>query len=357
MSSQEHAVSDPRQWNQYMAAGFERLSPLYSQFYQGMQDDPEMLALLSLVDTDQPAYVLFFSTVNLLARRMRHHLLSEFYPFFCLTPRPAIEAYPVFREFCLTHAEELRTLLPYVTLQTNEVTRCANLLPGFEIVSRRAGRQPLALIEVGASAGLNLNWDRYGYRYGDRYIGDEHAPVQISCTVKGFHRPPFPEVMPLVAERIGIDRAPIDPLSSLDADCLIACIWPEEIHRYQLLTAALQVARQYPPKVLTGDAHELLPGVIASMPPEAAICLWHSYALAQGPKVVYERVVTEILEASQTRDIYHLSLEFDPARGPEPRLELFTYQNGKLASYDWLASCDVHGEAMEWHCFSASARP
>src|SRR5579885_256979 len=192
MSSHQEPIPDPRHWNQAVAARFARLSPLYHQFYQGMQDDPELLALLSLVDPNQPMYVLFFSTVNLLAWRMRHRLLTEFYPYFCSQPRPASEAYPVFRALCLEHAEALRLLLPHVSLQTNEVTRCSNLLPAFELISRRAGRQPLALIEVGASAGLNLNWDRYRYRYGNICIGSEHAPVQISCTLKGPHQPSFP---------------------------------------------------------------------------------------------------------------------------------------------------------------------
>ncbi|HZO72739.1 MAG TPA: DUF2332 domain-containing protein [Ktedonobacteraceae bacterium] len=357
MSSHQEIMSDPRQWTQAVAARFARRSPLYHQFYQGMQDDPELLALLSLVDRDQPMYVLFFSTVNLLAWRMQHRLLTEFYPHFCPHPRPAAEAYPVFRQCCLEHADALRLLLPHARLQTNEVTRCANLLPAFELISRRAGRQPLALIEVGASAGLNLNWDRYGYRYDHLLVGDPRSPVQLACTLKGSHLPPFPEVMPLIAQRIGIDLAPLDPQSTLDVEWLRACIWPEELERYRLLTAALQVARQHPVTLLKGDACELLPQVLACVPEEATVCLWHSYALAQGPKVVYERVVEELLEASQARDIYHLSLELDPARGSEPRLELWVYQGGKLASYDCFATCAVHGEAMAWHGVLPAVQP
>ncbi|HZO75415.1 MAG TPA: DUF2332 domain-containing protein [Ktedonobacteraceae bacterium] len=357
MSTQKPVLQDPRSWNRSVQASFERISPLYQRFYEGMQGDPELLALLALVETDQPMYVLFFSIINLLARRLRHPLLSEFYPFFCPHPRPASEAYPVFRDFCLSNREGLRLLLPGARLQTNEVTRCANLLPAFELISRRAGRQPLALIEVGASAGLNLNWDRYGYRYGNLLVGDPRSPVQLACSLRGSHLPPFPEVMPLVVQRIGIDLAPLDPTNQLDVDWLIACIWPEEIRRYKLLTAAIELARAHPVRLLKGDACALLPEVLASVPAEATVCLWHSYALAQGPQVVYEQVVQQLLEASRTRDIYHLALELDPARGPEPRLELWVYQGGALASYDWLASCEVHGEAMEWHGFPTSVHP
>ena len=352
MSSHQQVIHDPRQWNRSVVASFERISPLYQHFYEGMQSDPEMLALLSLVDTDQPMYVLFFSMVNFLALRTQPHPFAEFYPYFTVHPRPASDAYPVFRAFCMAHAQDLRALLPWATLQTNEVTRCANLLPAFEVVSRRAGRQPLALIEVGASAGLNLHWDRYGYRYGGILVGDPHSPVQIACTLQGPHLPSLPEVMPLVSERIGIDLSPIFLSQGREADWLFACIWPEETGRYQLLSAAIEVARQHPPELLAGDACQVLPDVLSSITSDATICLWHSYALAQGPKVVYEQVVQELLDASRTREIYHLSLELDPARWQHPRLELFTYRDGELASYDWLATCEVHGEAMEWHNFA-----
>src|SRR5690242_19711817 len=120
MSSQQLRVHDPRQWSPSVIASFERLSPLYSQFYQGMQQDPSMLALLSLVGPDPPMYLFFISMVNVLALRCPSHPLPEFYPYYCARPRPAADAYPVFRQFCLSKARELRTLLPWARLQTNE---------------------------------------------------------------------------------------------------------------------------------------------------------------------------------------------------------------------------------------------
>src|SRR5579885_2596286 len=107
MSSHHSVVPDPRHWNPSVAALFARLSPLYHGFSQGMQDDPDMLALLAQVDPDQPLHVLFLSMVNFLALREPTHPFAEFYPSLCTHPRPAAEAYPVFRAFCLEHAEEL----------------------------------------------------------------------------------------------------------------------------------------------------------------------------------------------------------------------------------------------------------
>jgi len=158
-------VDDPRQWLGYIPKTLH-YSALYSHLYTGLKDDQEIVSLLAHVDKDQPLLILFFSVMNFLVLRERHHEFAQFYPYLSTSPRPASEAYPYFRDFCLTHRDEIRPLLSGTRLQTNEVTRCANLLPAFELVSQRSGRQPLAFIEIGASAGLKLNWSRFGYRYG-----------------------------------------------------------------------------------------------------------------------------------------------------------------------------------------------
>src|SRR5579875_3220478 len=176
-----HEMHDPRKWLSYVPQTLADISPLYAHLYQSMQDDPELLTLLRLIDPDQPIPVLFFSVVSFLVLGEKQHPFAQFYPYLCPTPRSAEEAYPSFRAFCLAHRDELQTLLPTVRLQTNEVSRCAQLLPAFKLVFARGGYQPLALIEIGSSAGLNLNWHRYGYHYGEVVIGDRASPVQIHC--------------------------------------------------------------------------------------------------------------------------------------------------------------------------------
>ena len=345
---------DPRQWGRYTPLTFERLSPLYRLWSSQMRHDEEVQALLALVDTDQPREVLFFSVVNFLLFQAKEHPLADFYPSLCgpscglSSPRPATEAYPVFREFCLNHADDLRHLLPDARLQTNEVTRCANLLPAFEIVSKRGERKPLALIEIGASAGLNLHWDRYHYAYGCANIGNKLSPVQLRCSFTGTQRPLLPAFMPDVASRVGIDLCPLDVTNERDVSWLSACIWPEETERYRLLSAAIEVAQAHPPTLLKGDACDLLPEIIEALPLDVTVCLWHSYALAQGPISVYQQIVHLLMLHSLRRDLYRISLEMDPINWKQPRLELFAYQQGSLATYDWLANCEVHGETMEW---------
>src|SRR5204862_296423 len=116
------------------------------------------------------------------------------------------EAYPHFRDFCLARQADIVDLLRTRRVQTNEVRRCACLMPAFSRVAGLAGGLPLALVEIGTSAGLNLLWDHYRYEYaaGER-AGVPTATVEIHSTFRGDKRPHLPATLPTVQERIGID--------------------------------------------------------------------------------------------------------------------------------------------------------
>jgi hypothetical protein len=350
--------NDPRGWLNW-ATQMLYHSPLYTYLFSQMKTDAEILNLLTLIDADQPNLVLFFSAINFLLLSNPQDPFAAFFPYLSAHPRPVTEAYSYFRTFCFAHEQELQNLLPTARLQTNEVTRCANLVPAFALVYQYGGYKPLAGIELGASGGLNLNWDRYQYIYNnntyalgenpDAYTLGEDPSVQIHCTLRGNFPPLFPRTMPRMASRVGIELLPINLNNERDVNWIRGCIWPEEIWRYQLLDAALAFAQQYPPHVLAGDACELLPDVLVTIPSEQTICIWHSFALAQGPAHVRERIEQFLADFSRERTIYRVSLELDPAdpTHPDPRLEVFTYQRGERQS-EWLASCALHGEHMQW---------
>jgi hypothetical protein len=348
MSERRDYAADPAWWRKYMSQSV-RDSPLYTQIYTYLPHDQEVRELLTFVDQAQPVPPLFCSAVNFVLQNDVQHPLAAFYPYFNPNPRPVEEVYPVFHDFCLKHQERLRQILPTLRMQTNEVTRCANLLPVFEMVFQRGTRKPLALVEIGTSAGLNLNWSKYGYDYGQgRLAGDVASPVQLHCTLQGEYLPPLPEIMPPVASCLGIDIAPLDILNEDHVRWLRACFFPEELQSFRALDAAIDFARQHPPTILTGDARALLPEMLEAIPSDQTICLWHSYMLRQCPPEVSEDIEQLIMEYAQKRDLYRISLEFLPhERWSLPRLELFTYEGGNIRE-EWLAMCRVHGDQMEW---------
>jgi hypothetical protein len=158
--------------------------------------------------------------------------------------------------------------------QTNEAARCATLLPVLAGLP-----EPLALIEVGASAGLTLLADRYSYDYeGHRISGtDPDAPV-IRCAVSG--PVPLPDRVPVICWRAGLDVNPLDVADDDDMRWLSCLLWPGEAGRAERLAGAIASARRDPPVIHRGDLLTDLPGLAAQAPPEATMVVYHSAVLA-----------------------------------------------------------------------------
>jgi len=172
-------------------------------------------------------------------------------------------------------ADRLRTTMLARSTQTNEPARCAAVLPLLAAI-----RGPVALIEVGSSAGLCLYPDQYGYRYDGVPVGSPSS-VQLTCTTSG--EGPVPQRLPDVVHRGGIDLHPLDPGDADDLAWLQALIWPGDHDRGRRLTAAAAIAAREPATVLTGDLVELLPEAVAAAPPNCTTVVFHSAALAYLP--------------------------------------------------------------------------
>jgi hypothetical protein len=158
--------------------------------------------------------------------------------------------------------------------QTNEPARCATLLPALARLP-----EPLALIEVGASAGLTLLFDRYTYDYGDLVIAgpDPEAPT-LRCGPRG--PVPVPARVPEIAWRAGLDLNPLDVTSDDDMRWLACMVWPDEGDRAERLAAAVATARRSPPPVYRGDLLTDLPALVAQAPAGATVVVYHSAVLA-----------------------------------------------------------------------------
>jgi hypothetical protein len=137
---------------------------------------------------------------------------------------------------------------------------------------------PLALLEVGASAGLCLLPDRYAYDYGAGVIGDRASPVLLSCEPHG--PVPLPRGLPQVVWRRGIDLDPIDLTDTESVRWLECCIWPGQPERLARLRAAIQIAGMEPPTLIRGDLLDLVADVAREAPAEATLVTFHSAVLA-----------------------------------------------------------------------------
>lgn len=322
-------------------------SPLYAQLSLEIAADPAVLSLVAAADLAQQVSNLLLGAVHFLLLGGLTSPLADFYPSLSPYPRPRQEAYPYFRAFCLKNAEAIRQLVTTQRVQTNEVQRCTGLLPAFGIVAKRSGDRPLALIEIGPSAGLHMLWDKYGYDYGKvGYTGNIESAVQLECISLGEISPPLPDPFPTVSYRLGVDLAPIDIRDDTAIRWLRALIWPEHTDRARLLEQAVQIARPDPPSIVAGNAADLLPQVLPTIPEDTTLCVYHSYTLNQCPQPVRGKILDSLEEFARERELYRISLEWYSGQ-TQPHLELLSYDEGSVKS-ELLAYCESHGRTIDW---------
>jgi len=318
-------------------------SPLYARLCAGVAEHPEVLAPLQGARERTP--MVFLAAVHDELLRDPGHALAEHYPDVSPGADPAGDPWPAFAAFCAERSDALHATLQARSTQTNEVARCGGLLPCFATVS--AGR-PLALIEVGASAGLNLCWDRFAYDYSGAAAGVEASPLRIACALRGERRPPLTTAP--VASRVGIDLDPVDLGDPADVRWLHACVWPDQPARHARLDAAIAVASEDPPELRRGDALELLPGLIGQAPPEALVCVFHTAALAYFSRAQITRLAAIMDEAE--RDLAWVGGEAPGvvmgARRPEGVGAHFQLTAGATGSLRVLGRMGHHGGWLEW---------
>jgi hypothetical protein len=179
------------------------------------------------------------------------------------------------RELIGRSGPELAGVMLARRTQTNEPARCANLLPALAMLP-----EPLALIEVGASAGLTLLFDRYSYDYaGYRIAGRDPDAPTLRCEPRG--PVPLPARIPAIAWRAGLDLNPLDVTSDEDARWLSCLVWPGESDRAERLAGAIAAARRDPPAVHRGDLVTDLAALAATAPADATLVIFHSSVLYQ----------------------------------------------------------------------------
>lgn len=169
--------------------------------------------------------------------------------------------------------DQIRQVMLSRSTQTNEPGRCACLLPAL------AGfNEPLAIIEVGAAAGLCLIPDRYGYDYGRARLPAtaQDAPV-FPCIASD--QTPIPAALPQIAWRAGLDLNPLDVRDDDDMQWLKTLVWPEQTDRLSRLDAAIAVARRDPPKVIAGDLLSATEALAAQAPAGARLVIFHTAVL------------------------------------------------------------------------------
>jgi hypothetical protein len=228
-------------------------------------------------------------------------------------------------------------------VQTNEPGRTGALLGGFLLVARESGL-PLRLLEVGASAGLNLRWDRYRYELGDARWGPETSPAVVRPVLDG--SPPPLDGTVEVAERRGCDPRPNDPSTEEGRLTLLAYCWPDQAARVALLRGAIEVAREVPVDVEAAPAGDWVEKRLAEPAEGLATVVFHSIVWQYVPRDERARVRSAITEAGEraTADAPLAWLRMEPG-GEQAEVRLTTWPGGEERL---LAAAGFHGTPLRW---------
>jgi hypothetical protein len=263
-------------YRRFAAQDAHGVSPIYEEWALGVADDAEVLGLLERLPLQKRQPNLIFAVSRLLG---------------------APEAgWAEFRTWLVREWSEVAREAPFRSTQTNEPGRCAAVLP---VLAALDG--PLALLEIGASAGLCLYPDRYAYRYDDRLVGDSGeagSSLVLECETSG--GVPVPERMPEVVSRVGVD---LDPLLLDRPDDLLwleTLLWPEQHDRRARLRQAVEIALSDPPVMFQADATEGLAVGAAATPRGARLVVLTMGVLVYLPRTARERFVAAVRELDCT---------------------------------------------------------
>jgi hypothetical protein len=230
--------------------------------------------------------------------------------------------------------------------QTNEVARASLFMAGLLVVVSRTGL-PLALYEIGASAGLNLVLDRYAYDLGGLLAGAVGSPLLLAPEWAG---PPPPSAEVRIVRRQGADLRPLDVTSADDQERLLAYVWPDQAVRLQRMRAAIALAGEDPPHVEQADAADWVESRIDPQPEAGrARVLCHSIAFQYFSEPTKERVSRHVervgARATPDAPFAWLQFEVDPVSGSSPALRLQTWPSGAIET---LATGNAHGTRIKW---------
>ena len=300
-------------------------SPLYAELTLGVAGDAGTLEFLAGLGRAKQQPNLFLAAV-------RH---------VCGTA----SGWPQFRGWVASHGDEIRAVMLARRTQTNEPARCATLLP---LLARL--QQPLALVEVGAAAGLCLLPDHYGYDFDGRRLRPEVgvgvAPPVFGCSVVGAG--PVPEATPRVVWRRGLDLSPIDIDDPEQVAWLRTLVWPGEGDRLRLLDMSLAIARTARPAVQRGDLTADLEPLLAQAPAEATLVVFHTAVLNyvdEAGRSAFADVVRAsraVWIANEGPGVQPIALQRLRDRPVRPDAFLLSVDERPVA---WT---DPHGRSIEW---------
>lgn len=299
-------------FRQLASEDFVGYCPIYERIALGIADDPSSLGLIGSVAPVGQTPILALAAVHDLVLTEPDRPLATIY-----AGRSTADPWPAFRQLLHDEHQAVLDRMRSRPVQTNEVGRSAVLAPAFSWVRARADglgdHRPLALVEIGPSAGLNLLLDRYSITFrpeADETTtwGDPSSLVRLDCALRGPGRPPLGPSLE-IGSRTGIDLAPVDVTDDDACRWLAACVWPGLPDRSERLASALEVARRDPPRLHEGDAVTDIAPLVAALEPDVMPVVFATWALAYLGREGRIALLTALDALGTSRDLVLVTAE------------------------------------------------
>lgn len=300
----------------------EGQSPLWAELSRHIADDAAVLAFLAQLPPP---------------KRQPNLLLASYRSLFG-TPVD----WPDFRDRLLAEPAAVATRMRERSTQTNEPGRCATLLPILASLP-----QPLAILEVGAAAGLCLLPDRYGYDYGTRQLlpTDTIDPPLFPCRVSG--NTPLPDRLPEIVWRAGLDLNPLDVTNAEQMLWLETLVWPGQESRQARLRKAIAIAQADPPRVVRGSIETDLEELLAQAPLGVTTVVFHSavltYLPSQEARNAFGAKAINLADCWIANESPFILPQIAPEAVPPSPGSFLLSLNGRPAAWT-----NPHGASIEW---------
>ena len=324
----------------------KEVSPLYFHVANQVSKDDELIELASFCKKGQPMPNLFFAAVHFLLLNNTSEELAYYYHSINKAYKSNLP-FDLFKEFCLDNRAEIIKLQRTRIVQTNALNRTAYLMP---ILSHLYGGQQINIVDVGTSAGLNLNMDKYEFHYNDKYTFGDSA-VKIRSEIREGQLPEFTEKV-LLNHKIGIDQHPLDLNDKENEKWLKALIWADLTERLERLEKAITIAKKEKLDLRKASKIAEFETILQSVDSSLPIVVYHTHVLYQFKLEQREQFWNLIDDIGSKRELTYIAAEGSPIFKTDYKrkgvlVELNQYTSGKKKTRV-LAETNGHANWIKW---------
>lgn len=323
-------------------------STLYYRLSFQIADDPELLTIALNTRQGQPVPNIFFAAIHYLLLKNQDLPLAKYYP--SIQKQPVTEIpFDIFRSFCLANKNEIIKLISTRIVQTNVINRCSYLMPIFSNLINKESKST-TLIDIGTSAGLTLNFDKYQYWYNDERVYGQ-AKVIVKSKIIDSAVPAIAGISQPI-KKIGIDQHLIDPTDKDEIMWLKALVWTDQIERFVAIDEALNLDELKNIQFIQADAISDFENVILQTEKNENLIIYATHVLYQFNQNQKDEFYSMLERVGQLRDFYFLSVESikslsEKYHSNETVIELTSYKD-KRKTVTFIAETDGHGNWIKW---------